>query len=117
MFQSLKYCSLYTSISLALLRRQRPNNLRFKHYCICNPNLRNCSLFENSLKKGQQNVVQRILHNSISTIMLHLLNILKSPPYLQYSSLLCLNISVSSLLLKLNMYPRNLLESVYEIDK
>ena len=48
--------------------------------------------------------------------MLRLLNIL-SRFNLQYNSLICLNISVSSLLLLLNIYHRYLIESVYEIDK
>ena len=38
------------NISLTLLRRQRPNNLRYIYIIVCNTNLRKCSLFVNSPK-------------------------------------------------------------------
>ena len=47
--------------------------------------------------------------------MLHLLNSLTKRFDLQYNNLICLNISASSLLLLLNIYPKYLMESVYEI--
>ena len=48
---------------------------------------------------------------------LHLSNILINLFDLQYSNLICLNISASSLLSLLNIYPRYFIESVYEISK
>ena len=51
------------------------------------------------------------------TFWLLLLNILINVFDLQYSDLICLNISASSLLSLLNIYPRYFIESVYEIGK
>ena len=51
------------------------------------------------------------------TFWLRLLNILINLFDLQYSNLICLNISASSLLSLLNIYPRYFIESVYEIGK
>ena len=51
------------------------------------------------------------------TFWLHLLNILINLFDLQYGNLICLNISASSLLSLVNIYPKYFIESVYEIGK
>ena len=51
------------------------------------------------------------------TFSLRLLNIVINLFDLQYGNIICLNISASSLLSLLNIYPNYFIESVYEIGK
>ena len=57
-----------------------------------------------------------VLHISIRTVLLHLLNNLTKRLDLQCNNLMCLNISASLLLLLLNICPKYLIKSVYEIS-
>ena len=108
-----------TNTSLALLRRQGPNNLRYTIlYMYATQILENVAFFFiNSPKirtiKCRTETSTQFNKHIFATFVKHP----KSRFDLQYNSLICLNISVASLLLLLNIYPRYLIKSVYDIDK
>ena len=59
--------------------------------------------------------MQKLLHNSSNTGLLHLLNSLTKRLDLQYNILICFKISESSQLLLVKIKPKYLIESAYKI--
>ena len=94
-----KFKILFVSnISLALLRRQRPNILRYTLF-YATRSFENVVFLYCVQNRDNKTLCKNFYITQYRTILLHLLNSLTKRFDLQYNNIICLNISASSLLL------------------